>query len=126
MSGYTLDAGALIAVERGERTVVARVTEAVRRGVGVVIPAGVLAQVWCDGRRQVRLQRLLASEGVEVVPLDDFTARAAGQLLGATGARDVVDASVVVCARARDHVVLTSDPEDLRALDPGLALHALR
>ena len=64
------------------------------------------------------LARLLGASCVEVVPLDDFESRRAGQLCGARGTRDVIDASVVVCAQERRHRVLTSDPEDLRALDP--------
>lgn len=52
-----------------------------------------------------------------VVPLDDFSAREAGQLLGVTGTTDVVDASVVRCARRRGLPVLTSVAGDLRRLD---------
>lgn len=78
--------------------------------------------LWRDGARQVRLVRLLASEIVEVVSLDDPTARAVGQLCGATGTTDVVDASVVHCARQRSHAVLTGDPKDLRRIDSHLEL----
>jgi hypothetical protein len=35
------------------------------------------------------------------VSLDDARARAAGQLCGVTGTSDVVDASVVLCAKRR-------------------------
>ncbi len=51
------------------------------------------------------------------VPLDDPEARAAGALCARTQTADVVDASVVLCARSRDHAVVTSDPQDLRRLD---------
>lgn len=47
-------------------------------------------------------------------------ARAAGGLCGATGTRDVIDASVVIVARATRDDVLTGDPDDLLALDPTL------
>lgn len=66
--------------------------------------------------------RLLASEAVEVVDLDDFGARAAGQLCGATGTSDVIDATVVRCAQARGRRVATSDPDDLRRIDSTLEL----
>lgn len=122
MSGATLDAGALIAFERAKRSVVALVARALERGDTLSVPAGVVAQAWRDGTRQVRLVRLLASEIVEVVPLDDATARAVGQLCGVTGATDVVDASVVYCARQRGHAVLTGDPDDLRCIDPRIVL----
>lgn len=45
-----------------------------------------------------------------------------GVLCGVRGTSDVVDASVALCARERAHAVVTSDPGDLRALDPGLRL----
>lgn len=118
----TLDAGALIAFERGDRAVVAIIKRALDRELTLAVPAGVIGQVWRDGRRQVRLARLLASELIEIEPLDDAQARAAGQLCGARGTSDVIDASVVLCARARDHAVLTSDPDDLAHLDDTLRL----
>jgi hypothetical protein len=55
---------------------------------------------------------------VDVVTLDDRAARAAGQLLGVSGTSDVVDATVVWCARRLDMTVVSDDPGDLRALDP--------
>ena len=125
MKGVTLDAGALIAFERNDRRTVAIVARAIERRLPVVVPAGVVGQVWRDGRRQVRLVRLLSSRTVEVEPLDDARARAAGQLCGVTGTADVIDASVVLGARARGDVVLTSDAADLGRLDPSLRLVAV-
>ena len=125
MSGLTLDAGGLIAFERNDRRVVALIARSVDLAEPFAIPAGALAQVWRDGRTQVRLARLLASELAIVVPLDDARARAAGQLCGIRKSRDVVDASVVLCARARDNAVVTSDPDDLRRLDPVIRLIAV-
>jgi hypothetical protein len=122
MRGATLDTGALIAFERSKRAMVLLVNEANERGDLLAVPAGVVAQAWRDGARQARLARLLGSEVIEVIELDDRTARAVGQLCGVTGATDVVDASVVLCARDRGHTVLTSDPKDLRRIDPELSL----
>jgi hypothetical protein len=119
-NGLTLDAGALIAFERNDRAVVAILTRARQRDLRLVAPAGVVGQVWRDGSRQARLARLLGSDQVEVVPLDDARARAAGQLCGVAGTRDVIDASVVLCARELGHGVLTSDVEDLQRLDSSL------
>ena len=118
----TLDAGALIAFERADRAVVAIVKRALLAKEVLAVPSGVVGQVWRDGRRQVTLARLLASELVEIEPLDDERARAAGQLCGMTGTSDVIDASVVLCARARDHAVLTSDPDDISRLDGELRI----
>ena len=125
MSGLTLDAGALIAFERNDRVAVTTILRIRERGLGVAVPAGVLGQVWRDGARQVRLVRLLGSRDVEIVPLEDRSARAAGQLCGASRTADVIDASVVLCARERGHAVMTSDLDDLRRLDPNVQLIAV-
>jgi predicted nucleic acid-binding protein len=60
-----------------------------------------------------------------VVPLDARSAFLAGLLLGRRGGADVVDASVVVCARRYRQPVVTADVEDLRKLDPELRLQAI-
>lgn len=125
MSGVTLDAGALVAFEKNDRRMVTLLARALETRSTVAVPAGVVGQVWRDGRKQARLARLLASPTVAIEPLDDFAARAAGQLCGATGTRDVIDASVVECARRRQHAVVTSDPQDLRRLDASLRLVAV-
>lgn len=122
MSGFVLDAGALIAYERQVRAAIALVKRAHEKGEHLAIPAGVVGQVWRDGRRQVSLARLLSSDAVEVVVLDDVEARMAGQLCGVSRTADVIDASVVLCAQRRDAAVATSDPEDLHRLDPSLRL----
>ena len=118
--GVTLDASALIAFERNDRAVVAIVARAQLYQVQLAAPAGVVGQVWRDGSRQARLARLLGSDVIDIVPLDDARARAAGQMCGVAGTRDVIDASVVLCARERGHAVLTSDIDDLKRLDASL------
>jgi predicted nucleic acid-binding protein len=115
-----LDAGALIAVERGDRRVIA-LLELAR---DVHVPAGALAQAWRNPMRQVRLVRVMSSDGVIVHPLDAGTARAAGQLCAATATSDVVDASVVILARMVGGVTVTSDADDLRRIDRGIDLVA--
>ncbi len=123
MRGFTLDTGALIALERGEE----RIDALLARTLGlpdaaIHIPAGVLAQAFRGGPRQARLARLLKHPQTSVVPLDAVLAQVVGLLLGARGADDVVDASVVVCARSYRQPVVTCDPGDLRRLDSRLAL----
>lgn len=120
MSGAVLDAGALVGFERNDRRVVGIVARALHHGDALLVPAGVVGQVWRDGARQVRLIRLLGSPVCQVVALDDTAARAAGQRCGASGTSDVIDASVAALARQRALRVVTSDPDDLRRLDPGL------
>jgi hypothetical protein len=109
-----LDAGALIAVDRADR----RVIRLLELAEAIHVPAGALAQAWRNPARQVRLARVLASEGIVVHPLDAATARAVGQLCAATGTSDIVDASIVLVARIVDGVAVTSDSDDLRRLDP--------
>ena len=118
MAGLTLDAGALIAFERNDRRVVALVAQALHHGWALVVPAGVVGQVWRDGKRQARLARLLGTRELQIEALDDRRAREAGQLCGVRGTSDVIDASVVLGARARGHKIMTSDPVDLERLDP--------
>jgi hypothetical protein len=122
MSGVTLDAGALIAIDKNDRKVVAALRVAVDADTSITIPAGVVGQVWRDGARQVRLVRLLGSSAVVIEPLDDLRARAAGQLCGATGTKDVTDAAVVLGARARGDRIFTSDIDDIRRLDSAVVL----
>ena len=118
-AGITLDAGALVALERGQGRMIALLAESMKQNRQFHVPAGVLGQTWRDGRRQAILARFLRTEEVTVVPLDGAMARAAGELCGRSGSSDVIDASVVLTARqCGDVLVVTSDVRDLRRLDP--------
>jgi hypothetical protein len=125
MSGLTLDAGALIAFDRNDRRTALLVWRALRNKTPIAIPAGVVGQAWRNGRTQARLARLLSSRGVVIEPLDDRRAREAGQLCGVTGTCDIIDASVVLCAKRRGHRVATSDASDLRRLDGSIVLEEI-
>jgi predicted nucleic acid-binding protein len=119
-----LDAGALIAFERNDPRLRTLVELALRHGGILYVAAGVVAQVWRDGRRQARLARLLGSGLVVVEPLDRPEAQAAGVLCARSRTSDVIDASVALLARRHRAKVVTSDPADLRRLDPTLELVA--
>jgi PIN domain len=126
LRGFTLDTGALIALERGEERVIALLDRALATpDASIHIPAGVLAQAFRDGSRQVSLTRLLNNHRTSVVAFDHVLARVIGVLLGARGESDVVDASVVVCARRYRQPAVTSDPDDLRRLDSDLQLEVI-
>lgn len=125
MKGLTLDAGALIGLDKQSARMHALLDTARAEGLHVRIPAPVLAQVFRDGRRQAALSRLIKLRRTEVVPFDQREARAAGVLLGLSGTTDVVDAAVVVCARQNHDTVVTSDTADMTALDPSLRLMVL-
>src|ERR1043165_4044348 len=118
-AGVMLDAGALIALDRGDKRMIALLQRALAQGRSFRVPAGVVGQAWRDGRLQVTLARFLRSEEVEIAPLDEHLARSCGELCAAAGLADVIDASVVILARERRDPIVTSDPNDLRRLDPG-------
>jgi hypothetical protein len=116
-----LDAGAFVAVERGDRDVVALVKRERLAGRVPVTSGAVVAQVWRGGTgKQVPLARLLAGTGIS--PVDDSLGRRAGMLLARSGHTDAVDATVV-CLAADGDDILTSDPGDLRILAEAAGIH---
>jgi hypothetical protein len=108
-----LDAGALIAVDRGDRLVAALIKREFLSGRTVKTNGAVVGLAWRGSARQANLSRLLA--GVEVVALDNEQGRRVGTLLAKSRTSDVVDASVVLLATDGDEI-LTSDPNDLSVL----------
>lgn len=121
-TGLTLDAGALIALEKGSDMVRGLLREARARGLAVHVPTPVLAQVWRGGARQASVAAVINAPDVIEVPLDGLTARAVGVVCGRSGHHDIVDVHVVLHARVHGHRVVTSDPDDLRAVDPSVDL----
>jgi PIN domain len=121
-TGIVLDAGAFIALERRNATMVALVRRLVGAATPLVTSAGVVAQVWRGGgQRQVPIAYLLRR--VQVVDLDRTVARLLGRMLGISGTADPIDAHIVLLARQRAWPVLTSDAADLHAIDRTLELH---
>ena len=125
MPGVTMDAGGLIALDRDDRRVVVLLARARETGAQVTVPASALAQAIRRPERQVRLSRLIRQPGTDVIALGRVDATHVGRLLAASGTSDIVDAHVVICARRAGQPVVTSDPGDLRQLDPALGLIAL-
>lgn len=121
----TLDAGALLALERGQQRIRALLQRAVENHIAISVPAGVVAQAWRGGPRQARVARLLGDPAVTVVALDELAARAVGLLCGRSGHSDVVDVHVALVARDRDATVVTTDPDDIHHVDPSLRLIAV-
>ena len=116
-----LDAGAFVAVERGERDLAALIKREHLAGRAPLTHGGVVAQVWRGGGgRQVMIARLLP--GVDVRALDDALGRRAGALLARAGGSDAIDAAVVCLAVDGDEI-LTSDAADLTALAEAADLH---
>ena len=108
-----LDSGALVALERNERPMWARLKAAQLAGDLPLTHAGVVGQVWRGGPRQARLSQALAS--IDVRALDERLGRAAGKLLADSGLADVIDAAVVLLAADGDEIV-TVDLDDLEQL----------
>lgn len=114
---YVLDAGALIACERQDPKVTALMEIAAQRRVEMVLPSGVLAQIWRDGARQAVLSKTLRNPGISEAPLHHDDAKQVGELLRVTGTTDVIDAHVAVLAKRMRAPVITSDPGDISKLD---------
>ena len=118
MTALVLDTGALIALDRNDRTVWGMLRNAADDSAQVSVPAGVIAQAWRDGSGQALLSRALTH--CDEVPLEGSLARATGLLCGRAGMADIVDASVALVAAARAQTgptaLITSDPTDLRHL----------
>ena len=116
-----VDAGALLAVERGDREMVAIIKSERIAGRAPLTHGGIIGQVWRGrGPRQALLVKALAA--VDVRPLDERLGRAAGELLAAAKRRDAFDAALVVLAADGDYLI-TSDPDDIEPLARASGCH---
>jgi DNA-binding transcriptional MocR family regulator len=123
VSALVLDAGALLAVDRDNRAIIARLRVAQQQGTELRTNAMVVAQVWRDRQgRQAQLARLLRAVDVRTVEHQD--GRQAGVLLASAGTADPIDAAVTLLARPGDRI-LTSDPADLARLAAAAGNHAI-
>jgi predicted nucleic acid-binding protein len=114
VSALILDAGALIAVDRDDRAMIARLRVAHSSGLELRTTGIVVAEVWRDASgRQSNLARLLKS--VDVRAVDDRLGRAAGVLLGRARRGQAADATIAAVAAVGDRIV-TSDAGDLSGL----------
>lgn len=125
MPGATVDAGGLIALDRNDRRMLVLLARARETGATVTVPATALAQAIRHPDRQARLARLIRQPTTDVANLDRVDATNVGRLLAASGTSDIADAHVVICARRSAQPVVTSDPADLRSLDPTIRLITL-
>ena len=125
MSGLTLDAGGLIAIDRDDRRVVALLARAAERALPITIPATALAQAIRNPARQARLVRFIRQPNTRIAPLDGPDAAAVGLLLASSKTSDIADAHVVVCARRARQTIVTSDGQDIRRLARELSILAV-
>jgi predicted nucleic acid-binding protein len=110
--GITLDTGALIALERGEKRMRSVVRGAIEHDVILTVPAVVLIEWWRGGKGD-RQRHVIA--GMTIEPTSERIAMAAGEAL-ATMQASAVDAAVMASAALRGDVVYTSDFDDLQQL----------
>lgn len=118
-----LDASALLAVERDDRAMAARLRAAEQHGLDLRSNAMVVAEVWRDPvGRQARLARLLRA--IDVRPVDERLGRDAGVLVGRALTDNPIDATVVLVAEPGDRIV-TSDGDDIAHLAAVAALRVV-
>jgi hypothetical protein len=113
VAALVFDAGALIALDQGDRAVGALVTAAARNGTEAVTSSACIAQVWRDPAPQARLAKALA--GFLELPLDPLSSRRCGLLLADARTNDIADAALALLVGDGD-TVLTSDPHDIEHL----------
>ena len=121
MISLTFDTGALLALERNKQRIKQVVERARQRSQRITVPADVVGE-WWRGRTDLR-ELILAS--VDVEPLSERLAKAAGEALAAVHGATLVDAVVMASAASRGDVVYTADVDDLARLQrffPGVRL----
>lgn len=105
----TFDTGALVAIERRDRAMLAFMTAALGVGARITVPSVVVAE-WWKGQRGPAARIL---DAVVIEPLSPLLAKIVGETLRDVPRATLVDAVVVASAARRGDVVLTSDLDDL-------------
>jgi len=123
MAVLVLDAGVLIAHERGDRSPAAWLDRAAREGVDVAVASPTIAEVWRDGSRQARLARLL--NVCRVIDCDRRLATSGGEIMARANSRETLDAIVVATAATVGGAVLTDDLSDLLPLGAAAGVRIL-
>lgn len=109
---FTLDTGALFALERRRQRMTDVVARARARQDTLVVPQVVVAE-WWRGRSDWR-EKILAMVVVE--PLTDARAKLAGEAIAHVAGASAIDALVMASAASRGDPVFTSDVDDLERL----------
>jgi len=126
-SRLILDSGAVIALARGDQRARGFIERAIETGCEVLVPSVAVAEtVRGRGPRDAPVNRILAAID-SVLVADEAAARTAGDLLGATGTDETIDALVVAGAiLAGGGRILTSDPANIKKLaraTPEITVH---
>ena len=110
-----IDAGVFIALSSNPSKGFALVSRWKNEAMMHRTTRGAVARVWRDPPDPTIAKLLAAMQRVEPIS-DDAEAKQVGVLLGQTGHRDVVDASLVVAAKRTGRDILTTDPDDIGEL----------
>lgn len=119
-----LDAGVLIAIDRGAKQAREYLMSAERNGDALHTTSTVAAQVWRNGSRQARLAQAFLS--MTLHPFLPGDVAIVGEALRRSGTADVVDAHLYVVAERISHDILTSDVDDFASLRTTTAPRALQ
>lgn len=119
-----LDAGVLIAIDRGTETGKTLLANVDRLAVSLHTTVAVAAQVWRNGSRQARFVRVLRA--MTLHPFLSAEVAQVGEALRRSGTADVVDAHLYVVAERIGHDILTSDVDDFASLRIAAAPNAPR
>jgi predicted nucleic acid-binding protein len=109
------DTGALIALERRQRTALEVLRIAADDGDELIVPAAALAEWWRAGKREKERSRIVRAFLFESPSLQ--VARLAGVAMGLVGA-GLGDALVMAGASIQGDVVYTSDMHDFLRMSP--------
>lgn len=111
-----IDSGAIIGLARGDHRPRQVIEEAVEEGFRTIVPPVVITETTRGGPRDARVNQVLKLFD-EVCTIGESTGRLGGRLLGRASSNAVVDALVVAAAiELGAGRIVTSDPDDLRAL----------
>lgn len=119
VGALVLDADALAKLAAGNSRAVSFVIDAHDSRARVIVAASTLTEVLRGGPRDSPVHRVLRR--IEISPIDETKARAAGELLGRVGLSGhghALDAlvAVVALAQPRPVVLLTSDTKEMERL----------
>jgi predicted nucleic acid-binding protein len=116
MNGFTLDTGALIALQRRKLRALRFIELAARDDLDLRAPADVLAEFWRGGPLSAPLATLIES-GVQWIDVTPRLAKRAGRALADAGpGPSAIDALVATVAASFGDTILTSDPHDFARL----------
>jgi predicted nucleic acid-binding protein len=108
------DTGALIALERRQRTALDVLRVAAEDGDALIVPAPAVAEWWRAGKREKERARILRAFEFEAPTA--HVARLAGAAIGLVGA-GLGDALIMAAASIQGDVVYTSDVRDFTRLN---------